>query len=271
MGHLSEGDPARYHITPTEKGIAVAVNKQTLPNFEITTQERMDEIARYQGIPSFIKPSSEHEWGFGPVFKETQSPNPEWVIYSADYPHIFKKDRFSADKAIALSQSLSTLFTFVGFSENTSSSPVEQQMDVDLGIDRSATFHGAPIGAEVYESLVKWMRANLDDDTAIQIRKSMQRGYQNMWNDHDFTPDFSDFRLFWNQPKWLFLAVPGDAADLGPHMYHIFDESENETGYRMGPHNIDGPHQQLSLLSGLAKLDELATNGYYKIDPNKSS
>jgi len=267
MGFLHEGDPARYHITPTETGIAVAVNKQTIPNFKIASAGRMDEIARYLKIPPFIKPSSDHEWGFGPVFKETQSPNPDFVLYSCDFPHVFDKKQYNADGISAVLQSLSSLFTFIGFSDGISNSPVEQQMDIDLDLDRSATLYVAPISAEIYSTLVKWMRNNLNDSVASQIKESMKIGYLNMWNDKVYTPHVSEFRLFWNNPKWLILAVPGDAADLGPNMHQIYDESENETGYRMTPHNVDSPHQQLTLLTGLAKLDEIATDGYYKKDP----
>ena len=63
------------------------------------------------------------------------------------------------------------------------------------------------------------------------------------------------FRVFMQQPKWIHLECPGDACGLDP-AYH--SQPSLDDGMELVDHNCDTPLQQLTLLVGLIKIDELA-------------
>ncbi len=79
MGYLKEGSPARYHLATTGEVIQIAVNKKIVLRASNFSPRLTEEISKTNNLPDlFIPPSSDREWGFGPILREEQSENPEY-------------------------------------------------------------------------------------------------------------------------------------------------------------------------------------------------
>lgn len=256
MGYLKEGDPARYHLATASDGLHVAVHKKAIVEPSDINRRQVDTIARYFGFPhSFILPSSDHEWGFRPVLRQTESPNPNWVLYSCDLPqgtayHINKKD-------YATSATLGLLFDLLEEPNKETDSPVQQQQTIDL---RPSFDSDSLMIAHLNPPLVQWLRENISESIGDVVSKAMMKSYDRMYRSKDHPPIHRRFTIDWVEPKWLFLGVP-PFANLNSNMD---SRTGHDEGYDIVANNVDLPHQQLSLLVGLAKIEELATGAYFR-------
>lgn len=72
-------------------------------------------------------------------------------------------------------------------------------------------------------------------------------------NSHDFRASVH------NEDGWLNITCPGNGCGLNPGSLGI----DPGRGYEFSSHNVDSPHQQLTLLAGLAALHERVDQELY--------
>ncbi|GMX58553.1 MAG: hypothetical protein MCSN_2070 [Candidatus Microsyncoccus archaeolyticus] len=95
-----------------------------------------------------------------------------------------------------------------------------------------------------------WLNSFKDGRVFPSVIKAMKEVYTRMYKRNDYY----GFDAYVNKDAWLIINCPGDACGINPEHYY---SRENE-GFRFSCHNIDGPAQQLMLLTGLAVLNEMA-------------
>jgi len=82
----------------------------------------------------------------------------------------------------------------------------------------------------------------------------MKKAYNRMWGIEGYNK--YDFRADLKSGGGLCMSCPGDACGIHPSSWH--DVERDNIGYEFASHNVDNFLQQLTLLSGLACLHDLA-------------
>jgi len=265
MSYLESGSPVRYHLSPQPTGIDVAVRKEAAVTEIFYSEKELGQIGSSFGFDNkFVLPSSDREWGFGPVISQQESPNPDWIIYSLNYPHIFNQNGVTQAET---SQSLDLLLRAVRYKDISLTEGVPQNLDVRLGLIRGH-LNASPIDADMYPPVQAWLADNDTIKEERAVEKAMKTVFTHMWDRSAANLFRHDFLARWSGRKKLYLKVPGDACDLSPETY-VHDDPEFP--YRLTPHNVDSPHQQLTLLAGLAKIEEMIAGNYYRLGDKSQS
>ena len=114
---------------------------------------------------------------------------------------------------------------------------------------------------EVIADLEQWLTENMSEPVSETVVEAMMKSYHRMWKTRPSPFDRHQFYVNWQEPGLLFTRVP--MATLNSDR----DGFKLGRGYDMSTNNSDLPHQQLSLLVGLAKIEELATGAYFRKVP----
>ncbi|MBI3984758.1 MAG: hypothetical protein HY344_02335 [Candidatus Levybacteria bacterium] len=260
MGFLQEGDPARYHLATTESGLDIAVHKKALPKPSDIDTRQASRLARYLKLPGdLVLPSADHEWGFGPVLRQIESPHPDWVLYSCDLPQ--GQQRNIGKTGVAQSTTLSLLFELLEREGKETDSVVQQHQTVNVMVNGIGVPEGFGLIAHLNPPLLSWLGENMSDPVSEVITDAMIKSFHKMYGSKPSIYDAREFYVDWQESGLLFTSVP-----------RAFFNTARGTvipgmGYDMTTNNSDFPHQQLSLLVGLAKIEELATGEYFRKAP----
>lgn len=149
----------------------------------------------------------------------------------------------------ALSASLNLFFRAAYFIDNKTSSKLPQLFTVRLVTERG--MHGAELGGMYGIEFVNWLRGqpmgrNLNVMTEAMWLAHNRLIGNNLYDSHNFRASVH------NEDGWLNVTCPGDGCGLNPGSRGI----DPGRGYEFSSHNVDNPHQQLTLLAGLAALHE---------------
>jgi hypothetical protein len=257
MSKIQEGEPSRYHLGTSSTTIDIAINKGVAPDASGFPIKDMDVIRKYLQLPQeFILPSPDREWGFGPVLKLVDSPNPGWLIYQATLPDgISSKDD---NDAFQVAATLGILFHDLNTTDRISNSTVPQNLTVSLNSGRNWR-DGNPIWVTINKPLVRWINMHLESALAPAIENTMTEAFNRIsgnrsTEDQKYYRNKIKFRM--SAPKFVSFDVPGDAS-LNSGTALIYENS-NLKGYELSSHNVDRVVSQLTLLTGIAKLEELA-------------
>lgn len=257
--------PAWYEIGIHEQTtIVVKIHHQALSLFDILKPD--SPIVLYYvkkfGLPTFVMPTAEH-WGYAGVISRV--PDEEgWVTYHCPLP-VYKKrkekNRSEENTAGAVRATLSILFGLLTFNpdEDTDSS-IPQLVIVDNLLVENG-LNGGSLTA-VFTPGMNPFLSGPTDASLESVRRAMITADEYMWQDGNRSKLLArDFRVSRFEPTRLHLCVPGNACGLDPASNDGAYHDENR-GYRLVPHNVDGGIQQLSLLMGLARLCELGRTKY---------
>ncbi len=261
MGYLKEGDPARYHLATNEEGLLIFVHKKAVPIASDFRANIVEAIAQRNNIPDlFLPPSADREWGFGHVLREQNSDNSDFISYVCELPKSFPPDG-NPDRVFGVTSTLMLLFDALNL-RNDTNSQTKQNLMVQMAVDRTRDAYGSPISIKLFSPITHWIGEHATQRIKERIGDSMFEAFSKMWNtDGEFG---NQFRVGINHPNLIHLAVFGDACGLDPEYI-----DKKSLTYTLVPHNTDSPIQQLSLLAGVAKLEELATEKYFTQNPNQ--
>lgn len=239
----------RYHLRSSGKEVSIAVHKKALPKER--ELKRLSYLGRNLEVPRELKfPSGQDAWGFGPVLV-FQSTDSDWLIYSADLPPTGLG--MPNDNVYATSATLAILFESLNWNEYHTGTSRDQLLKVSLELNREKRFYGANIHVAVGDSLAKWISGNLDNGVKEALIDTMQTAFNKM---RKTKVSKEEFKVSFDEPKYIHLDCPGNRTGLDPT--EMFSDDPN-TGYVLTAHNSDSPVQQLVLLSGVAKLEEIAS------------
>ena len=188
-------------------------------------------------------------WGFGDVLKRLPNPKNDWIRWGLRLP--CGNGKFSEDewkKWFGASATLNLLFRAASLFNGDTGYERPQLMDLTLVTEDR--LHGGSIGCKLAQALVPYLASQPDGFYHPSLTAVMKQAFETMVGRKAAT--FMDrFRVYFRQPKWINLDVPGNATGLDPENYYVFDDTK-DWGYIITSHNVDGPVQQLSLVMGLA-------------------
>ena len=265
MENLRQGVdmPAWYKLDANQGIIDINVHKKAAIGTNIFNLDDLAKTQQYLHLPNeFIVPSSDHEWGFGPILAQVETDDKDWIDYKCQLPKPTGTKEIDWDNLYSVSATLQVLFHYLSRYQTerlTTGSNTPQMQLVELWSRKRGEPYGGGLTVEVLPALCKWINANINNELqARSMKKSMIESYRQMAGKVHFFEDIS-FRVSLQPTKSIHLDVPGESCGLDS----AYSTGNNlDRSYRLVPHNTDTPLQQLSLLSGVAKMDKLASVNY---------
>lgn len=152
-------------------------------------------------------------------------------------------------------EKLSSLTTFLYY-------PPEQDTHTDspqlLSVETmfKEEMDGAALCGEYSAPLVDWLSSLGTIRTElVEMVEAMKVAYTHMASSAHCS-DFDFQAVVENNKGWLNVSCPGNRCGLNPGS----DGWNHGEGYKFSSHNVDSPIQQLTLLAGLAALNDKARN-----------
>jgi hypothetical protein len=211
------------------------------------------DFADNPSFGSFVIPSDQKPWGFGNILFPKPSSESDWFLFLCPLPILYRNGKHTSGGDWALRATLSLFFTALWLCEDDTEAKRPQLMVIEgLRVDKE--IYGGSLSVTLTPQVTQWLAKQEDRSTLDDVEIAMQAADHHMWRNKKFISQPYDFRVMCRQPKWINFTVPGNACGLDPSDYN--DQSP-ENGYRLSPHNTDTGFQQLTLLVGLAKLQDL--------------
>lgn len=252
---LEKDVPVRYQIGVGEPGrsLLLSVHPQAVDDFlymliKPELPPVISQIQRELTLPDFIRPLAD-TWGFGSVL-QSRLREDGWNSWECDLPKLRNPGKFGVnwEIAYATSATLNMFFRFLGSLKLEIYSALPQLMDINL-ITQTGD-HGGSISITLGKAILPYL-ASKSDGSSPQIEESMRSAYDYMFG----RESFGHFRAYFRESRYIHLDCPGDACGLDPS--HMASPSKDK-GYKLLPHNVDSPLQQLTLLMGVAALHDEA-------------
>lgn len=255
--------PAWYEIRIYEKTtLVINIHPKALSLLDILKSDSpiVKHYEKEFDLPNFIMPTAER-WGFGEVIQRV-SDERGWTSYHCPLPvykKIGEKERTGKGTATAVRTTLSILFSLLDFCPEEDTEYRVSQLVIIDGFLVQNDLHGGSLSATITPAMTPFL-SSPSVESLKSIQDSMRTADEYMWQEKKRKKLFaSDFRVHYQEPTKIHLTVPGDACALDP----AFGDYDGASyGYRLVPHNVDSGMQQLSLLMGLARLNELGRAMY---------
>ncbi|MDP4000405.1 MAG: hypothetical protein Q8Q11_03175 [bacterium] len=259
MREIGREHPGWYHLRTEEEALLLDVHESAVPDADSPAMRIAERRQEAMEIPDefvFTSPDSD-QLGYGGVLEEVEADAPSWRAFRGELPEISRGiGTTDPARAYPLTTTLELLFNHFCIAEHDSDSPLPQHLTVMLRNDKGSFGYGHMVHAEVLPPLARWIHANLEQGREREVSEAMRMAHELMSGNGDLY-DWHDFRVATEPPKWVHLDVPGNACGLDPASSFSRDE-ETDSAYKLTPHNTDSPLQQLTLLYGLARLEEMA-------------
>lgn len=207
-------------------------------------------------LPAFIPPPND-ELGFGPVLSRVEESRPGWVTWRCAMPACKKKFEIDWNRLYAISATLNVLTTSLSIFDGKTEEVKPQLICVRITTMHGP--HGGSLSADLSKALLPWLSSQPDNSRNIDIQTTMRNTYERLSKYKVPSLSFGRFDAMMRQPHWVNLSCPGDACGLDPEDYYTRDGR----GYKLLPHNVDSPVQQLTLLMGLAVMHDQARKAGY--------
>ena len=211
------------------------------------------------GLPAFIYPEDALScgWGFGPVMDSIPSPHVDWVAFTLTLPRSKEWDELNAVAGtIAAVSKVMHWNCIEAWSEADVHHPVQLMFIQGM---HPADGGAAPLEVRILGQFQRWLEAE-GDNAEIILVEAMRAARAWIRSEPCDPTDILRCRLTEGGVIDL-IQVPGKAASLV-----LGDSNDNSAageGYNLEPCNVDGPLQQLTLLSGLFALWGRAHNELY--------
>lgn len=254
--------PAWYKLDSDKGTVTIDAHKKAVPTSSSLDLERISRLQKLLELPEpFLHPSSDREWGFGPVLAQLENQNSDWITYKCLLPHPKANGEIDWDRLYSTAATLQLLFRHLKQTRPETNSAIPQMLVIDLFLRERGVLYGSSLEVNIEPALCGWINQNAGNDKTEQIiSRSMRESFKRMLGKlEEF--DHWYFSASLRDPKWIHLSCPGNACGLDPSDSYYHDHSLDQ-GYELLPHNTDNPWQQLTLLSGLSKIDKLASKNY---------
>ncbi len=130
-----------------------------------------------------------------------------------------------------------------------------QLISVENGLTQEM-MHAAPLYGYVAPAFANWLEGLADTEALAAATKSaMQCAWQALSGEDPDKYACYRFSAQFRENGAFFLNVPGDACDFSTVDW---EHRHPDDGHKLSCHNLDSTLQQLSLLSGIAKMYDIA-------------
>lgn len=202
---------------------------------------------------SFILPSRKKSWGFGEILAPCESFDKDWVTYECLLPILLGKNgECIKTNVFALRATLSILFVVLKLFDVDTGCKRPQLMAIK-GFRVDEDLSGGNISVMLTPKVSQWLSKQVDNSFLKEVEEVMLETYIYMLNKNKKHLFRSKFKVCCRQ-KWINFEVPGNACGLDPENY---SDEFLDTGYCLYSHNTDSSIQQLTLVIGLAKFQDL--------------
>lgn len=246
-----------YEVEPGQEGRALIITTSSKPAGyvnEILSRPNIPLISDLQEslkLPDFINPQNP-EWGFGPVMQtDSDGEQVKWICNLPKYNRLAGYDWTIPQ---ATSATLMATFMVLGMAEDVFGGDKNQLLHIQLATSREV---GSGLIVTLGSSIVPWLNSFPNEYFHEELQETMKVAYDHLTGE---PTDKYFFRAWFRQPKWVNLDCPGNACALYPESYN---NKSLDIGYRLLPHNVDAPYQQLTLLSGVALMHAEARKAGY--------
>lgn len=274
----------------------IRIRKTFLQGIETLRQDVVNHIARRLDLPSlwlsFSSSIKTPFWGFCETLEKIDE-DPVWVTYRLNLPIINKiskekcgecggtrkDDKFASmchkcggtgkkettnwDEAYALTASFSLLLQYLITVKDTKA-PIgtttknTQLMSIETAVTKK--LDGCPIGGSFSVQLIDLLKQKGPNYRFIKATEAMLSANKYMWHYEpgadDLGRDARTIRAWQYIPGNLILDVPGHACGIHPSsQVHTIPDGR---GVEFNCHHVDNPLQQLTIITGLAAVCEMA-------------
>lgn len=154
-------------------------------------------------------------------------------------------------QAYTVSASFTFFSAFLQFPEKETSASFSQLMTIQTITARE--MHGGSLSGEVSFLFKRWLMSLGDDDVELpEVNNAMQIAYKKMYELTDY--ERHSFYALKRGIGRFITSCPGNACGLNPENWY----DDQDKGYHFSCHNVDTSLQQITLLTGLAKLHDMA-------------
>ena len=154
-----------------------------------------------------------------------------------------------------INASLVVIFSYLHhYDEYAHSCDDLQLISFDLGMIQES-FYGFPISGFFHKDLVAWVSKSPCESGFAEVNDAMHGVYSHMTN---LREKFYGYHSTFREDGSIHLSCPGDACGIDPEHNKLSHLKGELVGYRFVPHNTDNAIQQLTILAGLAKLEDMA-------------
>ena len=202
-----------------------------------------NQLEAFQGSLAFSG-----RWGFGGVLHyDAGDPWSAWSRFTAEIPRVQINAAYEWKQAFHVCHSLQALFEIL--STEPCQAPSAKYQSMYVALVTGTGIHGGIIAADVSPSMVEWLVRAFDGDIQYQVEQVMRQAHRRLlpeWEHHLGI----DCRMSHDTLQ----MKSGGSGSLGVIGCRKADPGR---GFELQPHNCDTPLDQLVLLAGLAKLDQL--------------
>jgi hypothetical protein len=177
---------------------------------------------------------------------------------------IKKKDDFDKyeyvldwQRAYAISASMSILFWMTNYFALNDKTACKTPQLITVGTITERGMHGGSLYGEYGKKMHRYLSSFKPRTSIEEMSRAMFLAYQRMIGLSSYLRKY-DFRSDIDYTNgWLNVSVPGDACGLHP-AHHTLNMDKQTYGYEFSCQNVDTPVQQISLIAGLAALNDKA-------------
>jgi len=243
-----ENKPATLKVALSLASVDV-VKKLLMPGVP-----RVDVLKQQLNLLDFIPPT-EKVWGYG-KFLEWSRPNRKgWITLACKLPVVIRGERVSQLTGLSISASFGALFAALACVDKVETGEPRQLVAIEF-FNTGTRLYGCSLLASLTPRFVSWLSTEEETHHWKEVAAAMAAAYFALWpGSRKFCSEKSDFRPMLRKPYWVHLDVPGNACGLDPEGHDFVEEGY---GYELVPHNTDSAIQQLTLLAGLARLNQMA-------------
>ena len=245
--HMQDAS-AWYDLLPLENGIAVCIHpaeyKVVMDN--MAKRALSPDCGKELGVGPFFSPDSK-TLGFGRSCAIAKPDDRGWPTIECRFPRPKRKDDFDFERLYKISGTLQTLFNSLNQGGEVTNETRRQYFSVELQTRREV--YGGALFAKLSPCVLAWLKS-VDQPVLGEISAHMARLGRILFG-AGFARD-REYRVWLRSDGVPIFNCPGDACDLSP------TGNNYDAGCELSPHNTDSPLQQLTLLSGLAGLNQAA-------------
>ena len=255
---------AYYNLGAEDHGTTITID---MPNDVwrqvltlISLNQYRNHIRKWFRVGDFIFPSA-LPWGYAPVFMDYPSPIPDWHRIICELPCFIDANGEIMEHAwVRGREIIASLWFLITCLENIrddTHAQIPPYQSLELVVSGGCDDHSLryAIGAGISDACCNWITSHQNAPEIGTITTFMQNAYCRMYRLKTIDRYSANTCCAKVRSECsISFDAPGDRCGIGTYTNH-----RQRFGIEMYDHNVDTPVQVLTLLVGLAKFNQLAS------------